>query len=206
MTKKSTVEPLVGDRQARESKKAVIACNDYLRMGPGRSLNKLVQKYNENSTEKPPSKHRATLAKWSGRFEWVMRSEEYDAQQDKVKSQVADEIMRTGLALAYMRVEELNWLFTLLKEQITEKRKLWVHDVKQIGQGENAERVDIERYNTSLITDLRGVLDDLAKETGGRIKKTEHSGPEGNAIPLEIFDKTLRKVYGMVGDGDSGTD
>ena len=42
--------------------------------------------------------------------------------------------------------------------------------------GEFAERVDIERFNAAIISEVRGVLDDIAKETGGRAQKLEHSG------------------------------
>ena len=35
-------------------------------------------------------------------------------------------------------------------------------------EGETSVVVDVERYNSPLVENLRGVLDDLARETGGR--------------------------------------
>lgn len=50
---------------------------------------------------------------------------------------------------------------------------LWVADVKSIGSGEFAERVDIERFNSALVEQYRKVLEDIAKETGGRVQKQD---------------------------------
>ena len=38
------VQLLAGERCEGESDRAVVACNDYLRLGPGRSLRKLLKK------------------------------------------------------------------------------------------------------------------------------------------------------------------
>ena len=48
--------------------------------------------------------------------------------------------------------------------------------MKQIGSGELAQRVDLVRFNGPLISELRETLADLAKETGGRVQKTELRG------------------------------
>ena len=169
---------IVGLRQNGETHKAVIACNDYLRMGAGRSLSKLTQKYQESNT-KAPSKSFETIAKWSRRFGWVARAEQYDQQIEEQKTAYAQEMMRSGLALDYERVDKLKELFDLLYDELKEKsidgvlHNLWVPDVKSVGSGEFAERVDIERYNSAIISDIRGLLDDLAKETGGRTQKKD---------------------------------
>lgn len=187
------LQPLTGQRQSSESNKAVVACNDYLRMGPGRSLRELHRKYDERATEKAPVKALRTIGQWSSDFNWVKRAEEYDQQIQEQKKQYAEEMLKSGLALDYERVSELKKLYELLLSQLMEQgsggvlHNLWVPDVKQIGSGEYSERVDIEHYNSSLISDIRGLLDDLAKETGGRVKKSELSGADGSAITLKVI-------------------
>jgi len=39
-----------------------------------------------------------------------------------------------------------------------------------------AEIYDYEEFNAAEIAQYRGILDDIAKEVGGRVQKTEHSG------------------------------
>ena len=53
------LEPLYGQRQKGESDNAVIACNDYLRMGPGRSLAKLLGRYQNAIENSSPTRARA---------------------------------------------------------------------------------------------------------------------------------------------------
>ena len=173
-----TVEPLTGERQSKESKNSILACNDYLRMGAGRSLRGLVAKYQQllhDSDTKPPVTTMKTVGKWSATYGWVKRAETYDAFIEDEKNAMAEEMMRSGLALDYERVGELKDMFELLMGELTETNEsgvmhnLWLPDVKAVG----GERVDIERYNSPLVGDIRGLLDDLAKETGGRVHKQE---------------------------------
>ncbi len=121
--------------------------------------------------------------------------------------------MQTGLALDYERVSRLKALGEFLFAQLYEQgvtgtyHNLWVPDVKQIGSGENAERVDLERFNGPILEQLRGVLDDIAKEVGGRKQKVEHSGPAGG--PIEIIEvvpsPTGKQEADQATDEDSDT-
>lgn len=56
-----------------------------------------------------------------------------------------------------------------------EQYKVWLPDVKQVGSGEKAERVDIVKFNAALISEYRSTLADLAAETGGRRQKVDHT-------------------------------
>lgn len=182
------VVPLAGQRQKRETSRNVQACNDYLRLGPGRSLRILWERYTKDTKNLPPSSNFYTLKGWSGKHGWVARAELYDAEMEQAKNERRKEIMESGLALDYERVDSLKELASFLIGEIEktvvaekgdddegaekgngERFRVWLPDVKQIGSGENAKRVDIERYNSAIFSDLRGILDDLAKETGGRI-------------------------------------
>lgn len=190
MSKQVTL--LSGQAQNGESKKAIIACNDYLRMGAGRSLVALEKKYTESSQTRPPTASIGTLKAWSTEYSWVERASAYDAILEDAKDARRKAIMESGFALDYERVVELKRMAAFLSGQIYEQgegdvyHNVWVADVKQIGSGEFAERVDIERFNGEIFSQLRGALDDLAKETGGRKQKTEITGKDGEPLLLPI--------------------
>lgn len=192
------VELLAGELRPRESKKAVVACNDYLRMGPGRSLAKLRQIYATPGPTKPPTRHLATLKTWSANYGWQERAARHDAEIERRKTEQVEARRRmaleTGFALGYERVITLKKLAGFLVGQVFQSNEagkffnVWLADVKQVGSGEFAERVDIERFNAAIISELRGLLDDLARETGGRKHQLEHSGE------IEIKESPLDRI------------
>jgi len=165
---------LAGQRQKGESYRARIACNDFLRMGPGRSVAELYRQYSKTEQNQAPTRSKGTLTEWSARYGWSERAESYDAQAEAEKNARAREIMASGLALPYERVEKLKRLAAFMEQQLYEQgasgvfHNVWVPDVKQIGSGADAERVDIERFNAAIISEFRAALNDLAAETGGR--------------------------------------
>lgn len=179
----SELELLAGAPLNGESYQAIEACNDFLRLGPGRLLSMLVTRYaqgTEGNRLEPPTTSASTLKKWSMRFGWQVRAAEYDNRElEEPKNERRLRIMEEGLALDYERVAELTELAKFLKAQIYETgvggeyHNVWMPDVKQVGAGETVERVNIERFNGALISEFRATLDDIAKETGGRIRKTD---------------------------------
>lgn len=174
-------EPLVGERKEGETDRAVQACNDYLRMGSGRSTEKLHKKYTECTQEKPPSTNYRVLREWSRNFDWVERASLYDALADASKTDEVNRLRTEGLAADYERIRKLTELFGLLWSEI-ETNGLWYTDTKISSKGDT---VDVEVFNNGLITQVRGVLDDLAKEAGGRKQKTELTGKDGKPIEVE---------------------
>ena len=185
----SEVRLLAGETQKNESSKAVQACNDYLRMGAGRSLAKLQQTYvNTSSETKPPTSSLRWMQEWSRKFDWVKRADEWDAQEEERKTLEYNLAMKNGLALDYERVNSLKRLALFLESQVYEQgttgkyHNVWLPDVKSVGYGEFSEIVNIERFNAGLIQQFRGALDDLAKETGGRVNKQEVSGAGGGPV------------------------
>ncbi len=179
---KPQLNPLKGQRQSSESDRNVQACNDWLRLGPGRSLPDLLVKYSEMKGNIAPTQSLASLTAWSSKYGWAERATAYDSDFEMLKNARRAEAMERGLALDYERVDKLKRLAEWLEEQIYEQGKegqfhnVWVPDVKQIGSGEYTERVDLERFNGGILSEFRASLDDLAKETGGRKVKTEMSG------------------------------
>lgn len=188
---------LAGEQQENESARAVQACNDYLRMGPGRSLSKLTKKY-AKSRQIPPTESLHTLKEWSEVFSWQARAIEYDAEREAEKNERRRKEFEAGLALDFERVRKLKRLAGFLEKQIYETEdpealiaatandegeteitvsaspypNVWVRDVKAI----NNQRVYIFRFNQAILGEYRAALDDLAKETGGRKQKTEIDG------------------------------
>ena len=77
-----------------------------------------------------------------------------------------------GYALKEHRVYKLSLLAALMEKDLL-GGFLWTDQVKGVGSGEIAEIVDYEEFNASEVTQYRGVLDDIAKETGGRVQKTD---------------------------------
>ena len=176
-------------RRDCDTRKSYPALCDYLRMGAGRSLRKLHKRYVEQaasaSGSEPPTQYKSTLLGWSAKHDWQERAAAWDRQVEAYKREQARQTLREGLALDHHRVDRLKSLFDRLEEELEEGEALWLDDVKQIGKGEGMRVVDIRRYNSSLISDLRGVLDDLAQETGGRVKRQEVSGPGGGPVQHE---------------------
>lgn len=187
------IELLAGSPAEGESQKAITACNDWLRLGPGRSIPKLLAYY-QTQTEiikkfEPPSASAKTLGTWSSRFKWPEREALYDANWEERKNAEREQEMGLSLALDYERVRKLKALAGLLEAQIFERDddgrfiNIWLDDVKSVGSGDKAERVDLVRFNSALVDQYRAVLDDLAKETGGRIQRKDMT-TAGEKIPI----------------------
>ena len=167
------LELLAGERKDNESDRAVQACNDYLRLGAGRSLRKLAQKYGKSQKRSEfPTNSYETLLKWSSDYEWKQRSSLYDAELEALRNEKRRKEFEAGLALDYERVNSLKRLANRLEDEL--KQYLWLDDVKSVGSGENAERIDLIRFNSALVEQYRATLDDIAKETGGRKIRTEN--------------------------------
>lgn len=182
-----SVELIIGERQKGEGATAVVACNDYLRMGIGRSISKLLSIYYDedkyspknasNGLPEPPTRNRSTLTKWSSKYSWVARAEEYDNLQENLKTEEANRIMNEGLALAHERVKKL---IAITKELENEYLK--------------------DTSNTKLANTWMHAIDDIAKEVGGRTAK---SAIDLNAnvnqeveIKQKLVEDMLNKIYG----------
>lgn len=196
------IELLAGARQNGETDAAAIACNDWLRMGPGRSLPALAKKYAEFHQGTPPTTSLDTLKRWSSKFDWATRAVEFDANWEAIKTAERNAELNHGLSLDYERIRKLKRLSDFLEAQIYELSppdpatgrqsyyNVWVPDVKVVGTGDNAEVVDIERFNAALFTQYRETLNDLAKEVGGRVQKQEvaGAGKDGAILVRVVYD------------------
>jgi len=192
---------LAGVPLNNESSRAIQACNDFLRLGPGRSLAALAAGYRETPNKSTATRSEHTLYKWSAAYGWGERAAAYDLEvTEAAKNARRASVLEAGLALDYERVAKLQTLAAFLEAQIYEQgaggvyHNVWVPDVKAIGSGPWAERVDLERFNGDLLAQYRGVLDDLAQETGGRVSRQEITGADGAPLVKVYLGVDLDRV------------
>jgi len=174
----------------RETNKARQAFEDYFLLGPGRSLTSLLRCYQNVTEVIPPTRRIGTLKKWSTEFGWQDRvlqreTEIATAQFEAIKKKAVE----SGYAYWPKRVQDLIALAELLLGEINTENKRWLPDVKQIGSGYMAEKVEIVRFNSALIEQFRRTLDDIASEVGERAQKLELGAIDGKPL-------TLRVIYG----------
>jgi hypothetical protein len=166
---------------------------DYRLLGSDRSLTELANQWRVakgRERSRSPSRawrHAAEIWQWKNRAEaW---DEHIRAEVAAIAEAERIRILTSGFALKHRRVEALDELAGLLKKEVKTKNKRWVPDVKSIGSGENAERVDIVRFNAAIIEQFRKTLEDLAAELGERIAKTDlTSGGEKIIVTLKKDD------------------
>ena len=97
-----------------------------------------------------------------------------------------------GLARKSERVSLLRRLAEHMTADLFEHNLFWVSMVKGIGGETHYERVEYQEFNSSEVAQLRGVLDDIAKEVGGRKINLDIGGK----LDVVGFDTLLEKVYG----------
>jgi len=86
------------------------------------------------------------------------------------------EALSAGLALTSERVKKLKALALRLERDLfgdDNQDYIWTDQVKGVGSGDIAEIVEYEEFNSAEIAAYRGILDDIAKEVGGRIDRQD---------------------------------
>ena len=167
-----------------ERAKSYNAFCDYCLLGATRSLKKLCDEYRRqrdcDSAVEIPTQRGRTLDTWSSRFGWQERVEEYDLAMREINQEGMEKEVFNGAAKPANRIHELKKLANDLSRMIyTEdddfeishpghRPFLWLKETKVIGSGPLAYPANVYRYNSAIIGDYRGLLDDFARETGGR--------------------------------------
>jgi hypothetical protein len=119
-----------------------------------------------------------TLKKWSAAYDWVARSGQVtDDQADMIlreERKALAKVMQMKYATASGRIEVLNELAELIVDHIRDQGITTT--VFKVAKSKVAEEV---RVDSIAIGALRGLLEDLARETGGRPRNVKHRLPDG---------------------------
>lgn len=81
--------------------------------------------------------------------------------------------LNSGLAIAANRVALLKRIAERITDDLFNKELFWTEMAKGIGTGADYERIDYETFNAAEVSQLRGVLDDIAQEVGERIQRKD---------------------------------
>ncbi|HEY3311333.1 MAG TPA: hypothetical protein VGK00_06795 [Anaerolineales bacterium] len=188
----------------RESPRARRALLDYLHLGPGRTFQALLLSYRD--LKNPPTRSFLTLRSWSSLYNWTARASRFDAlEEERLQSEYRarrQAVLQNGLALDHERVQDLIILYQKLASFARSDEALWYTDVKavRLEQG-SVERVERRRFNGELIRQLRGLLDDIAVETGGRLNRPsrpallEGSDPQLDTVTLDVLTPAERAEF-----------
>jgi hypothetical protein len=109
---------------------------------------------------------------------------------DRIIAEGEEEALSTGLALRSERVKKLKALATRLERDLFGDNNddyVWTDQVKGIGSRDNFEVIEYEEFNAAEIGQYRAILDDIAKETGGRVQKQELTGRDGGEIVFKVI-------------------
>lgn len=167
---------------ATESAKARQAKDDYIKLGPNRSLEKLLARY-RSTTEPPPTTRISTLKGWSCRFGWVDAAIAYDeAERERAKREAIEvaeavkqrriEVLSQGFALDFVRVDAL--------QAVASRLLLALNAIDEDEEGNQ-----LYTFNEGMVRQLRGLLEDIAKETGGRRDKIDVE--ENKVITVKVI-------------------
>lgn len=149
----------------------------YRDMGPRRNVLKTYQHVLGQQGHIAPKSVTSIPRAWfdaSHAWQWQERAEAWDAQQQQEKdarskalqeleAQEIERIMTSGYALVHERIKTLDQMARSIEHSFLDPK---------------TDKMVYQWLNPDLLREWRGMLDDIAKELGQRIKKipVEHSG------------------------------
>lgn len=175
-------ELLAGDRQEGESDLQIQVCNEWLRLGTRRTIGQTLKQLSEQGIETPTQ---GVVYVWSSRYRWRDRARAYDAMQE-AEYQARFErhrarILDNSLAQPHIRTLALMELAELLKSEINKSIEAQnLHTGETEAHYPNLWTTKLDKsgnryteFNHPLVAQYRATLDDIAKETGGRVQRAE---------------------------------
>jgi hypothetical protein len=183
----------------RETPRAAQAFADYLAMGPGRSLEKLLAQYRQQTANgiRVPTLRFKTLADWSGTFCW-------QARLDQIVSQERQAVVSRGIVDKQNRLNALNDRWERLQKVIAERERQHVSiDSLQPSPAAGAStglmvltvrflpgggRVEEWAVDTSTLKEIREHEKQAAQEMGEWTEKREMTGKDGGPLEVKVED------------------
>jgi hypothetical protein len=116
------------------------------------------------------------------RVDYYRKSRKID--MDAILSIDEKSALTTGLAIRENRVAALQRLAQLMGKDLF-GGFLWTEETKGVGSGPAAEIIDYDEFNGAEVAQFRGVLEDIAKEMGGRATVAKLQNEDGS--PLKVL-------------------
>lgn len=179
-----SVDKLLATKVKGEPGRAHAAYIDFAQLGAKRTVTELYEVYLERKEKgRPdlvPTSSMDTLYSWRGKYNWNDRVRAYDRLvYEELMARTSD-----GLGSAHARVQKLTKLADKLEEEIFgvtpvdpeemliglpvadgKVSKLWLREHRITPNG----HITNYTFNNQLVQQYRGILEDIAKEVGGRI-------------------------------------
>jgi hypothetical protein len=139
--------------------------NVYRLMGPSRNISKAYKNWRAGSGKNEKARAGSEWFTESSRWKWKERADAWDADVSQELENDAARIYGDGLSLAHNRVDKLKLIAQKLEDFILD--------------------ANTTRLSPFILEQYRGILDDIAKEKGERLKETRITGATGGAILIE---------------------
>lgn len=154
------------DRQPDEPSKWFARFDVYRLLGPSRSIGKAYRKWRiMDGRENVQITGNAIWVEQGKLWDWDARAEAWDEIERDEQEARAHAVLNDGLSLAHERIEKL--------KKIAQKLEDFILDAKTT------------RISPFVIEQYRGILDDIAKEKGERLKETRIVGASGGPVLIE---------------------
>ncbi|MGE4535422.1 hypothetical protein [Halomonas sp.] len=181
----------------RETPRAQAAFNDYLAMGPNRSLEKLLALYREQSGSENsvPTLRMSTLTGWSVAHAWQQRLADIaEAERQAIVTQ--------GIADKVERVKRQNDRWDRIQRLLDARAEanadlpggdtgLVVREVTYLPGGATRER---HEFDAAVLRELRELEKHTAQELGQWTEKKELTGKDGGPLEVKVDDARERLI------------
>lgn len=160
----------------------------YLLMSFKRSVNAVFQLEAEENRGNQKLEAHGYWYEYAKKYRWEERVQAYDTEwieeQDKLIAQEREVVLRTGFALQHKRIQSLDSILNKLIDMLEDNKNIWMPDVKAIGNGPNAERVDLLSFNAPIFTLIEKYHASIAAEMGERVKRKDITVTE---LPPNVY-------------------
>lgn len=160
----------------------------YLLMGFKRSVSAVFQLEAEEIRGNQSTETYGYWYEYAKKYSWEERAQAYDAhwieEQDKLIEQEREIVLRTGFAVQHRRIQSLDSIVNKLIDMLEDNNNIWMPDVKAIGNGPNAERVDLLSFNAPIFTLIEKYHASIAAEMGERVKRKDITVTE---LPPNVY-------------------